>query len=141
MRGGAVKRLDNRPRTISIGFPSGTYDEHDEALRQYLLLSNNLDYATLTRHPDRNDAALLVFEERYRAENFMAGAQSGIPHVGAVSLAWQANAPIAVPANGSNGHAVKAEVKDDDTNMDFSEPAGYGEVAAGFDVADDDDRW
>ena len=116
MRGGAVKRLDNRPRTVAIVFPSGTYDQHDEALRQYLLLSNNLEHAELSKHPERSDAALLAFEERYRAENFMAaaGASSGIPHIGQVELSWQPNPPVVI-ANNANGNEAQ-----DDYKMDVS---------------------
>lgn len=138
MRGGAVKRLDNRPRTVAIVFPSGTYDQHDEALRQYLLLSNNLEHAELSKHPERSDAAVLAFEERYRAENFMAaaGASSGIPHVGQVELSWQPNPPVTV-SNGSHGNEGQEDYK-----MDVSEPAApAAESMDAFDVADDDDRW
>jgi len=138
MRGGAVKRLDNRPRTVAIVFPSGTYDQHDEALRQYLLLSNNLEHAELSKHPDRSDAALLAFEERYRAENFMAaaGASSGIPHIGQVELSWQPNPPVTI-VNNANGNEAQEDYK-----MDVSEPnAPAVESMDAFDVADDDDRW
>lgn len=138
MRGGAVKRLDNRPRTVSIVFPNGTYDQHDEALRQYLLLSNNLEHAELSKHPERSDAALLAFEERYRAENFMtaAGASSGIPHIGQVDLSWQPNPPITI-SNGASGTEAQEDYK-----MDVSEPAAPAvESMDAFDVADDDDRW
>jgi RNA-binding protein 26 len=138
MRGGAVKRLDNRPRTVAIVFPSGTYDQHDEALRQYLLLSNNLEHAELSKHPDRSDAALLAFEERYRAENFMAaaGASSGIPHIGQVELSWQPNPPVTI-VNDANGNEAQEDYK-----MDVSEPnAPAVESMDAFDVADDDDRW
>jgi RNA-binding protein 26 len=138
MRGGAVKRLDNRPRTVSIVFPSGSYDQHDEALRQYLLLSNNLEHAELSKHPERSDAALLAFEERYRAENFMAaaGASSGIPHIGSVDLSWQPNPPITI-TNGATGGEAQEDYK-----MDVSEPAApAAESMDAFDVADDDDRW
>lgn len=139
MRGGAVKRLDNRPKTVSIVFSNGTYDQHDEALRQYLLLSNNLEHAELSRHPDRSDAALLAFEERYRAENFMtaAGASSGIPHIGQVELSWQPNPPVSVPVS------VNGAETQDDFKMDMSEPAAppVAESMDAFDVADDDDRW
>jgi RNA-binding protein 26 len=138
MRGGAVKRLDNRPRTVSIVFPSGNYDQHDEALRQYLLLSNNLEHAELSKHPERSDAALLAFEERYRAENFMvaAGSSNGIPHIGPVDLSWQPNPTITI-SNGLSGGEAQ-----DDYKMDVSEPvAPATESMDVFDVADDDDRW
>ncbi|OQN96470.1 hypothetical protein B0A48_17526 [Cryoendolithus antarcticus] len=135
-RGGAVKRLDNRPRTISITFPDDAFDQHDEALKQYLLLSNHRDFANLSRHPDRADAALLVFEERYRAENFMAAAASGIPHIGQVALAWQANPPAA-KIESANGEVTSDEA----SKMDMSDPAGLPETAQAFDVADEDDRW
>ena len=119
-------------------FPSGTYDQHDEALRQYLLLSNNLEHAELSKHPERSDAAVLAFEERYRAENFMvaAGASSGIPHIGQVELSWQPNPPVTI-ANNTNGSEAQEDYK-----MDVSEPnAPAVESMDAFDVADDDDRW
>ena len=130
-RGGAVKRLDNRPKTICITFTEGTYDQHEGALKQYLLITDQQDHSTLSKHPDRADAALVAFEERYRAEIFMNAAKAkaatgGIPHVGQVELGWVPNAPV---TNGANGtpDGVKTEVTMD---MDPS-----------FDVADDDDRW
>jgi len=142
-RGGAVKRLDNRPRTVSIAFSSGTHDEHDESLKQYLVLSGNLDHAELLKHPDRSDAALLAFQERYRAENFMAAASSGIPHVGQVELSWQANPPIAIPTNGANEHDDEDQTMADDVKAEAAEPAAAAmpDAAQAFDVADDDDRW
>lgn len=136
-RGGAVKRLDNRPRTISMIFPEGTFDQHAEALRQYLLLSNHLDFANLSRHPDRADTALIAFDQRYRAENFMAAAASGLPHVGQVVLAWQANAPAAATAAAANGNASLENA----SQIDTSESPALGESAPAFDVADEDDRW
>lgn len=141
--GGAVKRLDNRPKTVSIAFSDGTYDQHNEALAQYLVLSGNLDHAELHKHPDRADAALLAFQERYRAENFMAAASSGIPHVGQVELSWQVNPPVAPPANGTNGHDNDDQAMTDDAKVEVAEPATatMHDAAQAFDVADDDDRW
>lgn len=93
LRGGAVKRLDNRPRTVAVIFPTGTFEDLDEAMRQYLLFTNQFEQATLSNHPDRKDAAMLVFEERYRAEAFIASTKGpdGIPNIGAVETAWMPN--------------------------------------------------
>ena len=63
-RAGAVMRLDNRPKTVCVAFENGQYEDHDEALRQYLML-NSMDTASLSKHPDRDNAALVAFPQRY----------------------------------------------------------------------------
>ncbi|EMC96811.1 hypothetical protein BAUCODRAFT_34203 [Baudoinia panamericana UAMH 10762] len=91
-----TRSLDNRPKTISVAFTDGSrYAEREEALRQYLMF-NGLESATLTAHPGREDAALIAFQQRFEAENFMSAAlfegpsaASGLPNVlGKVELAW-----------------------------------------------------
>lgn len=131
-RGGAVKRLDNRPRTLSVAFPDGAFDKYDEAMRQYLLFSNNLEHATLSRHPDREDAAMVTFEERYRAENFKAAATSGIPNIGTVEVSWMAN-PIK-----PSTESVKSGIEDTPMSAVDSAPVTEGE--ADYDIAEDD-QW
>lgn len=89
--GGAVKRLDNRPKTIAVTLPSGTkFEDHDEALRQFLFF-NNLNMTTLEKHPERDDTALVAFGQRFEGENFMRAASlanSELLHVGKVELTW-----------------------------------------------------
>ena len=86
--GGAVMRLDNRPKTVAVHFTEGSFDRHDEAVRQYLLFSS-LDSATLSKHPEHDDVALIAFDQRYEGEMFMAAvARSEVPHVGKVELSW-----------------------------------------------------
>lgn len=113
--GGAVMRLDNRPKTISITFLNGSsYEANEEAMRQYLLF-NSMESATLSRHPEREDAALVTFGQRYEGENFLVAVRGGggeMGHVGRVELGWwtAATAPPAAsplrPANGEQGTAM-----------------------------------
>lgn len=87
-RGGAVMRLDNRSKTVAVTFADGSFDKHDEALRQYLLF-NGLDSACITRHPDRSDTALVHFGQRFEGDNFMAAAnKSELLHIGRVEMSW-----------------------------------------------------
>lgn len=87
-RGGAVKRLDNRPKTICLIFAEGSYQNHQETLRSWLLF-NSQESASLTKHPHQ-DAALIAFPERYLGEVFMdAALRPDFPLVGKVQqLFW-----------------------------------------------------
>ena len=106
-RGGAVMRLDNRPKTVAVTFPDGSYNTHEEALRQFLLF-NNLDSATLTNHPDRDDTALVAFNQRFEGENFMAAAtNSELLHIGKVELAWYKPDNNAAATNGTHDSDTK----------------------------------
>ncbi len=99
-RGGAVMRLDNRPKTVAVTFSDGLYNTHEEALRQFLLF-NNLDSASLTNHPDRDDTALVTFGQRFEGENFMAAASnSELLHIGKVELSWYRPDDKATATNG-----------------------------------------
>lgn len=132
-RGGAVMRLDNRPKTVALTFAEGTYGDHEESLRQWLLF-NGSESATLTKHPNRQDAALVNFPERYLGENLMAAAHSPkFPLAGKAELSWYVE-----PANGAQ--EVKAEVppETNDAQME-DEPAPSRDIDA-YDVADED-RW
>ncbi|KAK8198693.1 hypothetical protein M8818_006560 [Zalaria obscura] len=138
-RGGAVMRLDNRPKNVAVALPGGEEwgPDKDEALRQYLLFSDMMESADVQPHPERKDAALLAFKERYLAENFMAMAKD-IPHIGKVELNWVANAPgasavgsVATPAASTeNGHGTK-EVR-------MEEAQDYGRAEVDYDVAEDE---
>ncbi|KAK3075381.1 hypothetical protein LTR53_001386, partial [Teratosphaeriaceae sp. CCFEE 6253] len=93
--GRTTMSLDNRPKTITVTFAEGRYREHEEALRQYLMF-NGLETATLAKHPGRDDAVLVTFQQRYEAENVMAAvvysgplAATDLPkQLGKVGLAW-----------------------------------------------------
>ena len=93
-KGGAVMRLDNRPKTLCVAFTQGTYDDHHESLRSWLMFNSALD-ATLGRHPDRTDAALITFEERYQCEIFTSHTNTtDFPLHGKVELSWYTGAPV-----------------------------------------------
>ena len=126
-RGGAVMRLDNRPKTIAVTFAEGSYSTHEEALRQFLLF-NNLDSANLSKHPDRDDTALIAFNQRFEGENFMAQAtNSELTHIGKVDISWYKAEEKAANGehelDGSTGQAETTEPQDDfqmaeDENLD-----------------------
>ncbi|KAF2221020.1 hypothetical protein BDZ85DRAFT_320993 [Elsinoe ampelina] len=98
LQGGAVKRLDNRPRGFSVVFEQGKkYEDMQEGLRQYLLFSDQIQSARVSPHPGREDAALLVYTERYKAEMFLAAVQQSknqLTHVGKVEVAWVPNGEV-----------------------------------------------
>ncbi|CAK3977239.1 ccch zinc finger and rrm domain-containing [Lecanosticta acicola] len=132
-RVGGVMRLDNRPKTVSIVFHEGTYEDNEGALRPWLLF-NESESATLTKHPSRQDTALLAFQQRYLAEQFMtAAAEPGFPLVGKVELSWY---------KADNNSAV---LQDDAPNVDAAPEVSIeetnGREADAWDVAEDDDRW
>ena len=118
--GGAVMRLDNRPKTISITFPTTNYDANDEALRQFLLF-NSMDTASITKHPEKGDTALVAFKQRYEGENLMRAVQAGIPHVGKVEVGWYSGPVVGAlkvegdfgGANGFGNADVKMESEGD----------------------------
>ncbi|KAF4552029.1 RNA recognition motif-containing protein 10 [Elsinoe fawcettii] len=102
VQGGAVKRLDNRPRGFSVVFEQGkSYEEMQEGLKQYMLFSDQIQSAKVSKHPSRDDAALVVYTERYKAEIFLTAVQQAkgqLTHVGKVEVAWVPNAEV--PADG-----------------------------------------
>lgn len=124
-------RLDNRPKTVAVSFSEGTYSDHDEALRQWLLF-NGSESATLTKHPNKQDAALVAFPERYLGENFMNAASSPtFPLAGKVELSWYTE-----PANGNQD--VKMDVA-----PETSEPQAGEDQSNAREMDDiaDDDHW
>ncbi|KAK5116546.1 hypothetical protein LTR85_009171 [Meristemomyces frigidus] len=155
-RGKPSMSLDFRPKTVCVAFVDGGYEEHEEALRQYLMF-NGLESATLSKHPSRSDAALVAFQQRYEGENFMAAAEglgplaaSDLPkQLGRVELAWHTgerpSAAAATPA-ATNGH----HASDDDAKMEIAETIEpqtvkqerEEEAPRDMDTYDDDmDRW
>lgn len=136
--GGAVKRLDNRPKTVAITFAEGNYDNHDEALRQFLLF-NSLDSASLAKHPDREDTALITFNHRYEGEMFMdAAGKPELLHVGKVELSWHKPAERGTATNGSHEPDLKVEL--DET---AEQPISDARVGDGYEQAEEEDldRW
>ncbi|GIZ46648.1 hypothetical protein CKM354_000976700 [Cercospora kikuchii] len=133
-RGGAVKRLDNRPKTVLVVFKEGTYDAHEEALRSWLLF-NAAENASLIRHHDKQDAALITFEQRYQGEIFTdATRKTDFPLHGQVELSWYTG-----PISSNASH---------DTDMKIEEPSGTTEAqhddppkVEDYDVAHEEDRW
>lgn len=129
-RGGAVKRLDNRSKTVAVTFSSGAFEDHDEELRQWLLF-NGPETASINKHPSRKDVALVAFAERYMGENFMATASSpNFPFAGRIELSWYR----AESTNGASDNDVKMEAP----------PGQVVEIMTHakedvYDVADDDD--
>ncbi|KAF2154157.1 hypothetical protein K461DRAFT_292827 [Myriangium duriaei CBS 260.36] len=157
--GGAVKRLDNRPRALSVTFGEGKWDEQrEEALRQFLLFSNQIQHSRLSPHPSRQDAALVAFTERFRAELFLAavkGKESEIPHVGKVEVAWVPSTEVPAGAFPDTATAQQAGEEEgnvkgtwvDEGMQGLEEQQHGGEMEEGrrgevdYDVADDDARW
>lgn len=130
-RGGAVMRLDNRPKTVAVTFQDGSYNTHEEALRQFLLF-NNLDSATLTNHPDRDDTALVTFTQRFEGENFMAAStNSELLHIGKVELSWSRPEDKVTATNGN---------RDSDTKMGQPETTEQpSRETEAYEMAEDED--
>lgn len=152
-RGKPSMSLDFRPKTVSVTFADGAYEEHEEALRQYLMF-NGLETATLGKHPARNDAALVAFQQRYEGENFMAAAAGLGPlaasdllnQLGRVELAWHAGGEK--PALSANGHpasddfTITTEVAETVEPQALKQQEREEEAPRDVDTYDDDmDRW
>lgn len=104
-----------------------------------------MESADVLSHPERKDAALLSFKERYLAEKFINQAKE-IPHIGNVELSWVANSIVPIPtptaAPVSTGAAFSNGHNNSDVNMD--EPADFAGPDVDerdYDVADDDEKW
>jgi len=165
-------RLDNRPKALSVVFPDGEElnEGKDEALKQYLLFvsatkitqkrgglkadefvlqSDLMESASITPHPDRKDAAVVAFKERYKAEQFLGAAAREIPHIGKCELTWVPNSQLsgvaAVTVAGgvtaAGDLANIASAGEADVSMGEEQETGRGAADVNYDVADDDDRW
>ncbi|GAB1737329.1 hypothetical protein NU219Hw_g1254t1 [Hortaea werneckii] len=148
--------LDNRPKTLTVTFEAGDYEEHEEKLRQYLMF-NGMESASLVRHPERNDTALVSFQERYEGENFMdatigmgpLGASNLPDQLGRLDISWYsgerpAAAPVAA-AHVVNDQDVSSKPPVDLENGHISQSSAeeHDEVQDDMDTYDDDDldRW
>ncbi|KAF1827429.1 uncharacterized protein K489DRAFT_16498 [Dissoconium aciculare CBS 342.82] len=137
--GGAVKRLDNRPKIVAISFIDGNYEDHDEALRQYLLFSST-ENVTLTQHPSRPNVALLAFTERYLGEIFMKAATApDFPLAGKIELAWhKPETDDTLTEDAANNNELTSQ--EPGKNGDAA-PTGATAKEVDYDVAADDDLW
>ncbi|KAK4985920.1 hypothetical protein LTR50_005646 [Elasticomyces elasticus] len=157
-RGGAVMRLDNRPKTVAVVFPNGEQFDagKEEALRQYVLFVSHHHHRLLCSAPlysfepttmhididpvrkgDMDITALVAHPTRSDAaaisfkERYAAEnflAAHDIPNIGKVELSWL---PNSVPAQ-----EAKVETKKDNANGDVD--MGNMRQDIDFDVADDD---
>ncbi|TKA83969.1 hypothetical protein B0A55_00210 [Friedmanniomyces simplex] len=123
----ATMSLDNRPKIVAVTFTDGQYQE--ETLRQYLMF-NGLETAILTKHPERDDAALVAFQQRFEAENFMAAAvydgplaASDLPkQLGRTVLAWYKGNEATSSANGNGvDEQGSANMEDAETTVTLAE--------------------
>lgn len=110
-----------------------------------------METADVAPHPDRKDAALLSFKERYLAEKFLGQAKE-IPHIGNVELSWAANpnpptfsTPTALTGATTSAFGTTALGNGSAGGGDIKMEEAGGDVGRGaevdYDVADDDDRW
>jgi RNA recognition motif. (a.k.a. RRM, RBD, or RNP domain) len=83
-RDAPVRKLDNRPKNIAV---SGVeFDSvKEENLRSYLTLCG--PFKDIELDPDQSDIRIIVFKERWHAEQVMHGRRD-IPGVGKVELSW-----------------------------------------------------
>ena len=133
----SVRKLDNRPRNIAI---SGVeFDrEKEENLRSYLTLVGPFEDIEL--NPQRNDSRIVVFKERWMAEQVMHG-RTDIPGVGQVELSWVANTGTRTPALATSSYedVVLEDVGNDARSL--SEEA-HRQLDDNLDVAGgDEDDW
>lgn len=157
--GAAVKRLDNRPKSLSVVFtgPGKNFANSAEALRQFVFLGDGLDEGSVVPHPEREDAGVVVYGERYLAERFLTalvqGRGSALEGVGAVEVGWFAEKGL--PEVGGGGEKVGSGFggagKEEGTGLVGEEVVGEQDVdmdvqqkqqnVYGEDVAEEDDRW
>lgn len=136
-KSGAVLRLDNRPKTVSVAFTEGSFDDHHEVLRSWLLF-NAAEHASLDRHPDKPQAALITFEERYQCEIFMSTTlTTDFPLHGRIELSWYTGPPVThgllpdtTKAEDASSSVSSSSVSEADDRVDYL-----------HDVANDDERW
>lgn len=102
-----------------------------------------IESADVQSHPDRKDAALLTFKERYVAEKFINQAKD-IPHIGPVELSWVVNSNVSASTpSSSTAFSSSATFGNGNANGDvkMDEAQDVGRADIDYDVADDDDRW
>ena len=158
--GGNPYKLDNRPKKVGLTGVDFSNPEHDESLRQYLLVSlhasflltsSNIrqgigEYSDIEVTPTRT---VIAFKDRFTAEKFMYGIPGGeIPSVGKVELTWiQTSLPpvnLATKNLTRNENFDDAAMDDGDAMAHTSSPAlgGHGhdhQESIDYDVADDNE--
>nr|POE75115.1 putative rna-binding protein [Quercus suber] len=120
-----VKKVDNRPKSVMVIFRTDDYGAYDEALRQHLLFGH--EAANLVKHPGRHDAAIVTFEQRYQAENFLVDAStSDALGGGKTEISWY-NDQLGEKAGGDENLNILSdlplvrEIRDLDTYNDDDE--------------------
>ncbi|SMR47771.1 unnamed protein product [Zymoseptoria tritici ST99CH_3D1] len=153
--GGAVMRLDNRPKTVSVEFKEGLpFSEGEEALRSWILFNSPETSTSISKNPEKSDAALVSFEQRYQGESFMAAAAAAdFPLAGKIELSWY-KTPEVLPdsrnvdfqmGNGTDNVAEEKMEADPDNaaamNGDANQEHATTEARYDVDDRDDEDRW
>jgi len=162
---GAVARLDNRPKSVSVVAADTNVDFDDEggsaaeSLRGFLFgvgeFGEIVTAAKTSGGEGKVDVdlkrlkhrATVRFNERYVAEEFIrrAGGGEGIPGIGKVELGWVANPPVAVGGGGTT--VSTSTMKQEDADVEMGGAGADGKTGKedremDYDVADDDDdRW
>jgi RNA-binding protein 26 len=139
-----VKRLDNRPKTVAITFNSGDCGPGEEVIRQYLMF-NSLESATLSKHPEREDTALVAFQQRFEGENFIAAATGFSDlarQLGKVQVSWYTGAVGQQndAMDGSNGHAASDDVQMNG-GSEIEAPPVEQSAPKDLDTYDENDEW
>ena len=84
----SVRKIDHRPKNIAVsGVDFDADGTKEESLRSYLTLIG--PFVNLEVNPQRSDSRVIIFEERWQAEQVMRGGQE-IPGLGQVELTWVA---------------------------------------------------
>jgi RNA recognition motif. (a.k.a. RRM, RBD, or RNP domain) len=137
----SVKKLDNRPKNIvvsGIDFDNGK----EEHLRSYLTLIGPFEDIEL--NPQRPDTRIIVFQERWHAEQLMHG-RTDIPGVGQVELSWVANTLIGGTARSSSrdeDEVLQDAAAEEGGRMFSDEAQQHQQRDDNLDVAGgDDDDW
>ncbi|KAF2109888.1 hypothetical protein BDV96DRAFT_651458 [Lophiotrema nucula] len=134
-----VKRLDNRPKRVSVNIAEGT--AKDEALRQFLL---SIEHESIDPHPDKVDTQIITFKERYVAEIFLTQAHE-IPNIGKLEFEWVPNATTLASNNKLDPPATdkrtEADGKVENEEKKVEEEDDMSISDGDYDVADDEDRW
>ncbi|KAL0264923.1 hypothetical protein SLS55_000877 [Diplodia seriata] len=139
-RGGAVKRLDFRPRRVVVKVGNGEEEwtpDRDEALRSHLF--NNYESDSIDPYPEGGKNAMVVsFKERYIAENFIAHSQD-IPSIGRVQLSWAPNPPNAASTQSkleqSSAFSSKPASSDGGADVSMGDAASVADTGAGASAA------
>lgn len=106
-----------------------------------------MESASISTHPDRKDAAIVAFKERYKAEQFLATAAREIPHIGKCELSWVPNnqlsgaAAATVAGNVTPASSTTETGNFEQPDMDMDDERQQLGRGGEYDVADDDDRW